>query len=379
MKIKDVEQNKISYFNNLDGLRAIAAFCVISAHHSYWFEYPTTYFYNILKWLMSFGGNLGRTGVICFFVLSGFLITYLMFIELAKHGKVNVYYFYLRRVLRIWPLYFLTLFVGFVIYPLLSKTHTENASWLWYSLFIANFDNIYHGFPTVNMLGVQWSVAVEEQFYLLWPIMFLLVGKKKIFPYLLLIVIFISELFYITEGVSIIAGDYHFLSCIRYLSFGGLLAYLCYYETERMESFFAAIKKSFVIIIYIICLALMLLQNYFTESFSAYKYIYHIVPVLFSGFVITEQNFSANSFFKIGSYKILGWLGKISYGLYLTHMIAINIVLGIVPAGSDFVLLKVLFSVLLCILISHLSYMYFEKYFLSLKNKFSVIPANADK
>ena len=130
------------------------------------------------------GTHGGRFGVIFFFVLSGFLITYLMFIEKSKTGQFKLGHFYVRRALRIWPLYFFSLIIGFVLYPMAVSysgfSHDENANLTWYSLFIANFDHIYHGFPTANILGVHWSVCVEEQFYLIWPILIIFLAKKGV-------------------------------------------------------------------------------------------------------------------------------------------------------------------------------------------------------
>ena len=368
---------KASYFQNLDGLRAIAAFCVIFAHLAYWFKYPDNYFFDTLTFLMSFGGNLGRIGVICFFVLSGFLITYLMFTEETREGKLNVIYFYIRRILRIWPLYFLTLFIGFIVYPLILKAgghpHHENASWLMYAVFAANFDHIWNYFPTSNMLGVQWSVAVEEQFYLVWPLLFVLLNKKKIFPWLLGFIILCSETYSIRTGSHIAAGDYHFLSCIRYLSYGALLAWWSFHKKELLAAILNKIKKPAVILIYLSCIGIMMLQNYITLHFPGYIYLYHLAPVLFSMYIIAEQNFSENSFFRLGNFKTLSWLGRISYGLYLTHMIAINIILAVMPPDRQFSLLGAIAALLLCISISYLSYTYFESYFLSLKKKFSFV------
>lgn len=367
-----MNQQKPLYFENLDGLRAIAAFAVIFAHISYWFEYPTTHFFVALKSVFSYNGAGGRLGVIFFFVLSGFLITYLMFLEQAKNGKLNIPHFYKRRILRIWPLYYLTLIVGFIIYPLcvwlFGNVHQEGANWLLYSIFAANFDHIYNYFPATNILGVQWSVSVEEQFYLLWPLVFVFFNKKKIFPFVLIAFILISELFSILVASHLKAGDYHFGSCFKYLSFGGLIAYLCYNKTESINFFLHKINRWLCFLIYFTCIMLMFFQNELTKTFASYNYLYHIIPILFFGFVIVEQNFSKNSFFKIGNFPLLNWLGKISYGLYLTHMIAINIVIGFFTKSSDFVLLKGLLSILLTILISYFSYNYFEKYFLSFKH-----------
>jgi peptidoglycan/LPS O-acetylase OafA/YrhL len=369
-------QGDFTYFKNLDGLRAIAAFSVILFHCGWWFSYPDRTLYRGLKFLLVFGGEGGHLGVKFFFVLSGFLITYLMFSEQAKRGRLNVLYFYVRRMLRIWPLYYMTLLVGFLIYPwlmhLAGKDFHETASGFLYSIFAANFDNIYNGYPKSGILGVQWSVAVEEQFYLLWPLLFFAFNRKKFFPFLLLIIIIFSELFYF-NAETFEEKNFHLFSCFRFLAFGGLLAWLCFRKPENVRNFFSRINKLLTFFIYTVCILLLFLQRHLLISFPGYEYINHFLPILFFGFVIVEQNYSANSFFKIGSFRILNWLGKISYGLYLTHMIAIYIVMSVFPYDGSYVLLKILSAVLITVLISHVSYYYIESFFLSLKNKFSII------
>jgi peptidoglycan/LPS O-acetylase OafA/YrhL len=367
--------NKQLYFKNLDGLRAIAALSVIFAHISYWFQYPATPFFENLKMILSFNQAGGRLGVIFFFVLSGFLITYLMYEEQSQNSRLGIRNFYVRRVLRIWPLYYATLVVGFIIFPILvsfhGHQHHENANWLWYLFFGANFDHIYNYFPSTGILGVQWSVCVEEQFYLLWPLVFVAFNKKKYFPFLLIFLIIASDLFYGLYASGLKAGDYHFGSCFRYLAFGSIIGYICFHHIGKVKSFLSLINKPFAMIIYMLCLALMFFQYQITHIWPSYDYFYHIIPVLFFGYVIVDQNFSSSSFFKISQIPTLAWLGKISYGLYLTHMIAINIVLVILPQNTSGVILQGFLALGITILISYISYYYFEKYFLSLKTKFS--------
>lgn len=373
-------QNDFTYFKNLDGLRAVAAFSVILFHCGWWFTYPGTTFYKWLKFLLVFGGEGGHLGVKFFFVLSGFLITYLMFAEQTKRGELNVSYFYVRRVLRIWPLYYLTLVVGFLIYPwlmhLAGKDFQETASGLLYSVFAANFDNIYNGFPKSGILGLQWSVAVEEQFYLTWPLIFYFFSKKKFYPFLLLAIIILSEIFF-HRAETFPERTFHLFSCFRFLAFGGLLAWWCFTNPEGVRNFFGRINKISTLLIYIACLSLLLVERHLLISVPWYKYINHFLPMLFFGFVIVEQNYSSNSFFKIGSFRVLNWLGKISYGLYLTHMIALYVVLSVFPQDPAYVTLKVLSVVSITVLISHVSYYYYESFFLSLKNKFSIVKTTA--
>lgn len=365
------------YFKNLDGLRAIAAFSVIFYHLSFWFDYPHTLFYDLIKFVLSFGGHGGEFGVIFFFILSGFLITYLMFSEQSKSGSINIPFFYYRRIIRIWPLYYFTLLVGFLIYPLISQlnghVHLENASILLYSVFAANFDHIHNGNPSVGILSVQWSVSIEEQFYLLWPLVFYLFGKRKAFPFLLIFIIIISELFFL-KAETWNVRYYHLISNFRFLAFGGFLACICYCKSKWIEFALQYIGPKTSLIVYLVCLLMMFFQQQLSESLFYFKYLYHILPFLFFGFVIIEQNFSNRSYFKIGSSYLLTWLGKISYGLYLTHMIAIYIVLSLFSAStSRYVGWAILLSVILTVVISYLSYTWLESFFLSLRNRFPTI------
>jgi len=116
----------------------------------------------------------------------------------------------------------------------------------------------------------------------------------------------------------------------------------------------------------------MLLEIPISIIFPGYKKLFHVIPMLFFAFVIAEQNFGKNSFFKISSIPLLSWLGKISYSIYLLHMVAINIIFFLFTNSSDFVVAKAIAAVLLTVLIAHLSYKYIESPFLKLKNKFNV-------
>ena len=367
-----MEKEKTVYFKNLDGLRAIAAFSVLFFHTCHWFKIPNN---SNTYYLLTFGKSGGILGVQFFLILSGFLITYLMFIEHTLNKKINIIKFYFRRLLRVWPLYYLTLFIGFFAYPLILKTFTgitysEDASLFLYSIFAVNFDHIYNKFPTIGILGVHWSVAIEEQFYLIWPLIFSLFIKTKKFPLFLIILILYSEIFYI-QNINSYTGYYHFISNVRFLAFGAIIAYLCFFKLKLTENILQKISKKMNLLIYIGCILLMFFQSILLEKSHYFSFIIEIIPTFFFSYVILDQNFSNTSFFKLGEIKVLNWLGKISYGIYLYHMIAIYFVINLIPMKKETIPLQLLITIILTILISYLSHKYFESFFINIKKKFS--------
>lgn len=359
-------KNKV-YFENLDGLRAIAALAVVFTHIATWLPSEGT-FNQIVKNLFSFSHQGGKYGVVFFFVLSGFLITYLLFHEQKINGRINIGRFYMRRILRIWPLYYLTVFIGFYVYPFFDPNATINASQLYYWTFLTNFDHIYNGNPGIGILGVQWSVAVEEQFYLFWPLIFL-VKNNKVKISLFIVLIILSEIFYLNQVVWT-SKYYHFFSCIRYLSFGAFIAYLAYFKINWINRLFSKISKFNTLLIYVLSITILFFGPQINRL-GAFKLISEILPFVFFSFVILEQNYSKTSIFKLNKFKTLTWLGKISYGIYLNHMIAIYMIKAMFKfIGPAPFLIQALLSVSLTILISYLSYRYYERFFLKFKKRF---------
>ena len=175
-----MKTNKV-YFENLDGLRFVCFFLVF-IYHSFYTQndyISDAFVYKFVKQFLFANGNLG---VNIFFVLSGFLITYLLIQEKKLRGQIDLKKFWFRRILRIWPLFYLCVFFGFVCFPLLKSSFgeapAEPASLGYYLTFLNNFDFI-KVIPDATSLGVLWSVAVEEQFYLIWPLVLFLLPIKR--------------------------------------------------------------------------------------------------------------------------------------------------------------------------------------------------------
>jgi peptidoglycan/LPS O-acetylase OafA/YrhL len=163
----------------LDGMRGIAILPVMILHFTLYGGPAPASGADLLVHRVAMAGWIG---VDLFFVLSGFLITGILFG--AKGGRGYFRTFYLRRLLRIAPLYYGTLAVFLVLLPALWPGH-KGLAWLrgegfWYWTFLLNFRIAGTGWPDFGALGHFWSLAVEEQFYLLWPVAVFLLNRRSL-------------------------------------------------------------------------------------------------------------------------------------------------------------------------------------------------------
>lgn len=366
------------YFENLDGLRFLC-FLSVFFYHSFHSEIENIKTSPILKYVKNVFFEHGNLGVNFFFVLSGFLITYLLILEKEKNGKIDVKKFWLRRILRIWPLFYGCIFFGFVIFPLLKtlfgQTPNETAN-LWYYLsFINNFDILAHNLPDSSVLGVLWSVAIEEQFYLFVPLVLSFFTVKNYWiPFLSVL---ISSLIFRTVYQTAEMYEFHTLSCIGDMAIGGLGAWLINVSSKfknRIEN----LGKLEILLIYLVFFFL-----YFqSEILSNYPYLRifeRAIIAISILFILFEQNFAKASFFKMSRFKWLSKLGVITYGLYCLHFIGILITttltkkFGLNTSLWQVMILETGISLILSIVIAQISYKFYEAPFLKLKDKFSTL------
>lgn len=374
-----MENNKKIFFPNLDGWRFLA-FLGVFYYHSFStkFEYIlNSQTYKLVKGTTK-NGNLG---VDFFFVLSGFLIIYLLVSEKELTGKIDVKNFYIRRILRIFPLYYFCVFFGFVIFPflknLLGVIPDENANPIYYLFFLSNINIINNAaIPDASMLGILWSVSVEEQFYLTIPFI-LLVTPIRFYKWIFASVILLSWAFraYYVDDSYIMT--FHTFAFVGNLAIGGLIAY--YSATnEKFIKFFENLNPYFIKVIYLLIVLIYFFRYQIFYSTTLQIFDTSIIAALFA-LVILEQNFSKNSFFKMKNNRIFSQLGKYTYGLYCLHTIAALIVMQITSKLQintqlwQVVLIETPLILILSILIAYLSYQFYEKPFLKLKNKFSII------
>lgn len=332
---------------------------------------------------------MGDLGVSFFFVLSGFLITYLLLKEKAITGNVSVKQFYVRRMLRIWPLYFFVITLGFFLVPAIItgkdasffpfSAEAPLSQLAWYLLFAANFDLVAHGVRGL-MVAVLWSVSVEEQFYLLWPWINKF-GRKNILPLFIALVLMISFIYRVINFKNSYILEYASLSVFNDLGIGSLSAWLVINSNKTM-SFFHRLARWQIMFVYLIILALVLLRHLVYHcNEGTLAILLSLEPVVFSclfAFVILEQNFSVSGLIKISRLPFLSYLGRISYGLYCYHMICLFIVGWFMNGffgeamnnSSALFFAQIVLTLSLSIAVSAVSYKFLESPFLRLKERF---------
>jgi len=372
------------YFPNLNGLRFIAALLVI-IHHV---EQIKSIYGLPNKFIAPFVQIIGELGVVLFFVLSGFLITYLLLEEENRTGTIVIRNFYVRRILRIWPLYFLIVALALAILPNLPMfilpeydrlqiyKHLPGKIML-YLFFLPNL--VSPAFGIVPYASHTWSIGTEEQFYLTWPALLKFIKKHRLLLMLLIVLgyLFIARALYSSRTdflpFKYEIGAFWRTFNIDCMAIGGFFALLLHGKSPALKFFQ---NKYFFYVALVFTSMLMYRGAYFpllTVNDIKFEYLYKEFYSIWFGIIIL--NFASNREIHISlESRILKYLGKISYGLYMYHpmsiVIAFNIAL-LVKATSSFVIYSLTLAIV--ILIASISYNYFESYFLKFRGKFSVI------
>jgi peptidoglycan/LPS O-acetylase OafA/YrhL len=379
--------NKPVYFKSLDSLRTIS-FLLVLISHCFTSEFSSAFLKSENKLLDSILTSIfhsGGEGVSIFFVLSGFLITHLLIAEEQKNKSISLFNFYVRRSLRIWPLYFIVMIFGLFIYPIFElssgRNELEHVSTFLNLTFLNNFDLlslISQGNQGFNpQIQIAWSVAIEEQFYLIWPLFFLLVKSQKRLL-LMFTILVISITFRIFNYYNYDINYFHTLAVCGDMIIGGIFATAINYNSKVLHFFKSNSNKS-RLIFYIIAICFFLLRH-FIFNFEKDIAILRYLMLFLYAFIICDQCFNTNNFFKLERFKIFSSLGKYTYSMYLIHMIVILMLKNIfdyllISYKTDLIsgIWLAFLTLILTIFVSFLSYNYFEIYFLKLKTKFSKI------
>lgn len=380
------------YFPGLNGIRFLAAYMVLVDH----MEQLKEVFGLRSLWSHRHSVRLGSHGVTIFFVLSGFLITYLLLHEKGMTERVSLKDFYMRRVLRIWPLYFLLTFLAFFCIPHFSALAIPGQSealgqrfWLKFAMFVCFLPNLaFAVFPGVPYANVLWSVGVEEQFYLVWP---LIVGYvRRLVPVLIGIVLAfllvrtalrLALRFAEVEDaraslkVLVTLVERTRIGC---MAIGGFGACLVFFQKERL---LAAIYSPGAQGLAAAVLAFSLLEPVRIPGYGL------VESEVFSAAVcILILNVSCNprSWLKLEN-RPLRFLGKISYGVYCFHLLAVVCVIKCLPPPSDQFPSQVLWNLaayalatLLTLVMASISFYAWERPFLRQKARFTHFASGED-
>lgn len=375
-----LDHKNISYFKGLNALRFFAAFLVLM-HHSETIRKKNG-LYN-LEWLGLFRN--GGSAVTFFFVLSGFLITYLLLKETRKTGTVHVKAFYMRRVLRIWPLYFLLFLTGTLLLPVLfhilgvsyEMPYRFGEVWYYFVFFLPGLVTFFYGH---HLLEPLWSIGVEEVFYLLWaPLVKAL--KRHMLPVLLSVIglkALLSAicLFYPENKLFVYLVD---MFSFEAMAVGGLGAYFVYHREKPLSGLW--IYKWYMQVALYALLGAYLLFNVNVE-YGAWKFLFYtpiLSPLLLDGlflYLIIGVSLIEGNLIRPRN-RALEYLGEISYGVYMYHMLLIFAIILFLkgflaqlgPLAGTVVFYGLLTGTV--ILAASVSRFTFEKYFLKLKDRLS--------
>lgn len=317
----------------------------------------------------------GEIGVQIFFVLSAFLIMYLSLREFSKTGKFSVLHFFKKRILRIWPVYFLVVGVSYLIYILSGTTALMGCTFM-FSYFLGNVCMI-QDFQHVGgalTISPMWSVSVEQQFYTVFPILFLLgiiVLQKlprfhKSLLYTLLTTVtglIITYALYVRylNAANWRYIDYSLATAIPSLVSGLGLAYLMHKRVKIIDHI-RMYSKTYACVGFLIFAYGIVLKN--TYPWGALLYIIPIIcSVLIYIILATKERVMLSE-----KKTIFGYLGLISYGLYAYHMFGVVLVQKFLfPTYSNNPLLASILTLAITIGIAHVSFKYMESWFLKFK------------
>ena len=366
-------RNHKLYFPNLNGLRFIAAFFVIINHTE-----QLKFYYKLNSGSISeFAKMIGKLGVMLFFVLSGFLITYLLVSEEKLTGKIHIKQFYIRRFLRILPLYFLLIVIVFFIIPFIDFFNIPNLKnpleinftsiLLLHIFLIPNMATALYGF--IPYIAQAWSIGTEAQSYFLFPIL-LKKFKNHRFTIMIMVIVFhitirviLSDRLQLVIPYKNILFRFWMHFNIDSIAIGSIFALLLFKRHKILNYILNTKFFYFTTLLTVVLLIAAVRIPFFHYSF--YSFLFGVIIV----------NLAANKTLKNAlEGRILNYLGKISYGIYMYHfMVLIPILLLASQLNIDNGIIIYSIILITTIAISSFSYHYIESFFLKKKINYSFI------
>lgn len=365
------------HFHSIDALRFFAFLKVYLLH------VPLDGYFPVFSYIKAGGG----IGVSFFFVLSGFLISYLLIYDKMQHGQVQIKKFLVRRSLRIWPLFYLMVILAFAL-PMDFKQQIGfhmvsggyDPDWRFSFSFLENYNMLLHdNFPKTTPLPVFWSLCIEEHFYLFWLLILFLLPVKYMMRFFLcsFAIAWAARWAYSTYLHNSMITSNDLFTNLDFFAGGGILAYLVATNYEKLVHFIekipiwgkAAIASGIVAIV-VFQKEFLAADNGSLKSILVPSFISLIFVILIVLFIPQQGKFRIKS-------GVLNYLGSISFGLYVYHIIFIHCAYQYCMQQHlkldnwYAVSLFIAFTLGGSILISALSYRYFELPFLSLRDRWA--------
>jgi peptidoglycan/LPS O-acetylase OafA/YrhL len=360
---------------NLNTVRLIAALLVI-VHHveeiKYHYGLPNLWNNRLIR-------LSGELGLALFFVLSGFLITYILLTEKKEYKSIDIKKFYVRRMLRIWPLYYALVVIAFFVLPYipflrmpgygLEMIHEKYfQKFFLFILILPNLAMCTYGI--VPFSGQAWSIGTEEQFYILWP-WIIKYAKHKLTVIVFIIIAYLGihyflDLWQDVNKITNIIAKFWSTLWLSSLATGGLFALVAKSEWKKLKR--VLFNKYFQAAILI-----MIFGSVAAGLHSKYLYITIEYYSLLFGILIINLAVNKDRLFSMEN-AVTSYLGKISYGLYMYHSIAIVVSIVLLRHFNIYNnILIYIFSIGITVLISAISYNYFERKFVRMKMNYSRI------
>ena len=356
-----MSNNKSKYLPSIDSLRALAVLAVIIYHVDV----------NYLP-----GGFLG---VDLFFVLSGYLISSLIIKEYRKTGSLNLYNFYIRRARRLLPAVYFMITVGLVVMVLfnevlLRKSHLDAIFGYIYS---SNWWYIFHKLDYFDSFGAQspfkhlWSLAIEEQFYMIFPLLFLLINRKKKskdgtyklnknFLYVVLGLILVSLIAHILLfDINNISRIYFGTDTRAFSLLIGVVGAILY-PMEKLHAKVTPQQNIMYSVVSLVSIATLITVMIYTSEYNTWLYRGGFLLVAILGLIVIISSGKQHTLMsRLLSFKPVVFIGKISYSLYLWHFPVLVLTTPVSEIGNPNIIFVIL-RVILTFVLASASYVFVE-------------------
>ena len=341
-----------SYYPSLNGFRGVAVLMVVFSH----LQLTPNHYYDVFN---------GPLGVLFFFVLSGFLITTLCIKEKVLTKDLNLKKFYIRRVLRIFPVAWLYLVV-IIILKLVFHLEVHYIAIAGAFLYLMDFSSFFRKYHSSFFTGHYWSLSVEEQFYLIMP--FILKKSFKGYLIVLFAIIFLLPLLLCIQeavpalNILILYAPTHFLIKFQSIAIGCFYAILMFKFPAHQNLLRGKLVLNIIAIV-------LIWYIYYNDNFNLENVFKGMASSVLIGYLIISNVIPGTDLiFRFLNLKALKFVGVLSYSIYIWQEIFTSH-----DPLLPFWMVAFPYNIIWVIVVSCASYYLYERYFLKLKSKFSIL------